>query len=269
MFIKGLSKTASALALVGVVAPFIAQSVGAADTTDNTSALKDVAGVTDYSGSEILNSAAVSDANGSGTASGLSHAGIGFESGDLILYQVPNFDFKMNNKIADATYPMLKGASDGKSRMAVIVDNRYTKKGSKISDTQSYNWKLTASASPFSTSDSSKLTNADASLLLNDGDKVKAVKAISQNAKGQPLKDYMPGTEDAIIALGKNVDILADGPHTVAQSDSGNNPGAVGIDFADPNSAEFVVKAEGITNIIPNQKYVSNITWTLTASPLH
>ena len=48
MSIKGLSKAASALALVGVVAPFLVQSVGAAD--EPKSALKDVAGVSDPSG---------------------------------------------------------------------------------------------------------------------------------------------------------------------------------------------------------------------------
>ena len=120
MSIKGLSKAASALALVGVVAPFLVQSVGAADD-EPTSALKDVAGVSDPSGSQIIDSAA-SGNNNTGSASGTSYAGIGFTSGDLILYQVPNFDFSMDNKIAAHTYKMIDASSDTEksNRMAVI-----------------------------------------------------------------------------------------------------------------------------------------------------
>ena len=176
MSIKGLSKAASALALVGVVAPFLVQSVGAADEQP-TSALKDVAGVSDYSGSQIIDSAAVSDANGSGVITGNSYAGIGFKSGDLILYQVPNFDFSMDNKIAANTYKMINVStnSEESNRMAVIVDNRYTSTdGSAMAeDGNPYNWTLTAEAGEFTPESSVvkaavPLTTGDVQVLIND-----------------------------------------------------------------------------------------------------
>lgn len=283
MSIKGLSKAASALALVGVVAPFLVQSVGAAD--EPKSALSGVDNVSDPSGSQIIDKAAVSDANGSGKITGNSYAGIGFTSGDLILYQVPNFDFSMDNKIAAHTYNMIKASDNGTSnRMAVIVDNRYTQKDTTVKDGHStYNWSLNAQADTFKpqggTGDNS-LTNKDAKVLINDTNTLTYNIPVSQNEKDQPNKIYAPGTisdpSSAGLTLAANkgaTDILSNTGGLIAKEDKSKAPGPTAINFANIASAEFVVlpgsTTAGVAKIIPDTKYVSNITWTLSAAPLH
>ncbi|KJY48242.1 hypothetical protein JG29_12920 [Bombilactobacillus mellis] len=293
MSIKGLSKAASALALVGVVAPFLVQSVSA-DEEQPTSALKDVAGVSDYSGSQIINSAAVSDANGSGVITGKSYAGIGFKSGDLILYQVPNFDFSMDNKIAANTYKMIDVStnSEESNRMAVIVDNRYTSTdgSAKAGDGKSYNWTLTAEAGNFTPENSETetvkdLTTGDVQVLINDrgtngtgSDKLTYNVPESQNVKDQPDKIYKPGTNSIDpstvgLDLATSATDILNNAGMIAQSKSSKTPGPTAINFKDNASAEFVVlpgsTTAGIAKIVPNTKYVSTITWTLSASPLH
>ena len=293
MSIKSLSKAASALALVGVVAPFLVQSVGAADD-EPTSALKDVAGVSDPSGSQIIDSAAVSDTNGSGEITGKSYAGIGFKSGDLILYQVPNFDFSMDNKIAANTYKMIDVStnSEESNRMAVIVDNRYTSTdgSAKAGDGKSYNWTLTAEAGDFTPENSETetvkaLTTGDVQVLINDRGsegtgpaKLTYNVPQSQNVKDQPDKIYAPGTPisdptSAGLTLATSATDILKKPGMIAQSNSSKTPGPTAINFADNASAEFVVLPGGtnygIAKIVPNTKYVSTINWTLSASPLH
>ncbi|MBI0107886.1 hypothetical protein H3T41_07405 [Lactobacillus sp. W8089] len=275
MSIKNLSKAASALALVGVVAPFLVQSAGAADD-EPTSALSGVDGVTDPSGSEIIDSAAVSQADGTGNITGKSYAGIGFKSGDLILYQVPNFDFSMNNKIADDTYGLMTASPNG--RMAVIVDNRYTATGA---ETGKYNWTLSAQADNFNYEGGSAALDSDNfKLLLNDsdGDKkadaaIQATTPVSQNSKGEEKKVYQVGTSlpanDDSVTLPKGVNILTSAPTEVASVNKSARPGATGLNFSNKYSAEFVVTANGILKIVPDKQYNSNITWTLTANPLH
>ena len=285
MSIKSLSKAASALALVGVVAPFLVQSVSA-DDEQPTSALKDVAGVSDYSGSQIIDSAAVSDATGSGKITGKSYAGIGFKSGDLILYQVPNFDFSMDNKIAADIYKMIANPNSAdNNRMAVIVDNRYTQTGVKASDNESYyNWTLNAQAGNFLAKDASgnvvsTLDNNDAEVLINDsGTSLKYNIPESQNGKDKPKKLYKPANNDEdsadglTFAAAKTTNILGANP-MIASASNSKFPGPTGINFKDIASAEFVVlpgsTTTGVAKILPNAKYVSNITWTLSASPLH
>lgn len=292
MSIKGLSKAASALALVGVVAPFLVQSVGAAD--EPTSALKDVDNVSDPSGSQIIDSAAVSGANGSGEITGKSYAGIGFKSGDLILYQVPNFDFSMDNKIAANTYKMINVSTNSanSNRMAVIVDNRYTSTdgSAKAEDGNPYNWTLTAEAGEFKpenveTETVKALTTGDVQVLINDRgtngtgpDKLTYNVPVSQNVKDQSDKIYKPGTDTIEpntvgLTLANSATDILNKTGMIAQSKSSKTPGPTAINFADNASAEFVVlpgsTTNGIAKIVPNTKYVSTITWTLSASPLH
>ena len=271
MSIKNLSKATSALALVGVVAPFLVQSVDAAVPS---SALSGVGGVSDPSGSEIINKAAQSAGGSSGTANGTSHAGIGFESGDLILYQVPNFDFSMNNKIADDTYGLMTASANG--RMAVIVDNRYTAANAEAGK---YNWTLSAQADKFNYEGGSTALDSDNfKLLLNDlaGDKkadaaIQATTPVSQNSKGEEKKVYQVGDPavEGSVTLTKGVNILTSAPAAVASVNKSARPGATGLNFSNKYSAEFVVTANGILKIVPDKQYNSNITWTLTADPLH
>lgn len=292
MSIKGLSKAASALALVGVVAPFLVQSVGAAD--EPKSALKDVDNVSDPSGSQIIDSAAVSDANGSGKITGNSYAGIGFTSGDLILYQVPNFDFSMDNKIAADTYKMIDASNtETSNRMAVIVDNRYTSTdGSATAEDgkSPYNWTLTAEAGDFTPQSSvvkaaAPLTTGDVQVLINDRGtngtgpaKLTYNVPVSQNVKDQSDKIYKPGTDTiepstVDMTLAASATDILNKTGMIAQSNSSKTPGPTAINFKDNASAEFVVlpgsTTAGIAKIVPNTKYVSTITWTLSASPLH
>lgn len=290
MSIKGLSKAASALALVGVVAPFLVQSVGAAD--EPTSALSGVDNISDPSGSQIIDKAAASDANGSGEITGKSYAGIGFKSGDLILYQVPNFDFSMDNKIAAHTYKMIDVSTDSanSNRMAVIVDNRYTSvDGSATAEDGKslYNWTLTAEAGDFIPQSSvakaaASLTTRDAKVLINDKndgtDKLTYNVPKSQNGKDEPDKIYKPGdTKTNPSSFGLTLatpatDIL-NKTGMIATSNASRTPGPTAINFANNASAEFVVLPgdtdTGIAKIVPNTKYVSTITWTLSAAPLH
>ena len=289
MSIKSLSKAASALALVGVVAPFLVQSVSA-DEEQPTSALSGVDNVSDPSGSQIIDKAAVSDATGSGKITGNSYAGIGFESGDLILYQVPNFDFSMDNKIAANTYKMIDVStnSEESNRMAVIVDNRYTSTdgSAKAGDGNSYNWTLTANAGDFTPESSvvkaaDNLTARDVQVLINDKkdgpDKLTYNVPKSQNVKDLPDKIYAPGdTKDPGsfgVTLATSATNILSNTGTIATSNASKTPGPTAINFKDNASAEFVVLPGGtdygIAKIVPNTKYVSTINWTLSASPLH
>ena len=293
MSIKGLSKAASALALVGVVAPFLVQSVSA-DEEQPTSALSGVDNVSDPSGSQIIDKAAVSDATGSGKITGNSYAGIGFKSGDLILYQVPNFDFSMDNKIAANTYKMIDVStnSEESNRMAVIVDNRYTSTdgSAKAGDGKLYNWTLTANAGDFTPESSvvkaaDNLTDRDVQVLINDrgtngtgSAKLTYNVPKSQNVKDLPDKIYAPGDPisdpaSAGLTLATSATNILNNTGTIATSNASKTPGPTAINFADNASAEFVVLPGGtdygIAKIVPNTKYVSTITWTLSASPLH
>lgn len=272
MSIKNLSKAASALALVGVVAPFLVQSVGAAEPS---SALSGVDGVSDPSGSEIIDSAAVSQADGTGKITGKSYAGIGFESGDLILYQVPNFDFSLNNKISDSAYPMMKA---GASRMAVIVDNRYTQTSEKNTAGTGYSWQLSGMAGDFTSSNSHTLNANEAQLFINkhndSGESlIKYTKPINHNTVDSTGNQYTPGTNSSSsqegLQLEKNVNISGTAFQPIASANDSKLPGATGLDFSNTKSAQVVITAGGIAKIVAGDDYVSTITWNLTADPLH
>ena len=271
MSIKNLSKAASALALVGVVAPFLVQSVGAAEPS---SALSGVDGVSDPSGSEIIDKAAQSAGGSSGSVSGTSYAGIGFESGDLILYQVPNFDFSLNNKISDSAYPMMKA---GASRMAVIVDNRYTQTSEKNTAETGYSWQLSGMAGDFTSSNSHTLNAKEAQLFINKYDSgdslIKYTKPINNNTVDSTGNQYTPGTNSSSsqegLQLEKNVNISGTAFQPIASANDSKLPGATGLDFSNTKSAQVVITAGGIAKIVAGDDYVSTITWNLTADPLH
>lgn len=270
MSIKNLSKAASALALVGVVAPFLVQSVGAAEPS---SALSGVDGVSDPSGSEIIDKAAQSAGGSSGSVSGTSYAGIGFESGDLILYQVPNFDFSLNNKISDSAYPMMKA---GASRMAVIVDNRYTQTSEKNTAGTGYSWQLSGMAGDFTSSNSHTLNANEAQLFINKHDSgdslINYTKPINHNTVDNTGNQYTPGTLTSSpdgLSLEKNVNISGTEFKQIASAIDSKLPGATGLDFSNTKSAQVVITAGGIAKIVAGDDYVSTITWNLTADPLH
>lgn len=278
MRIKEISMAASALAMFGVVAPLAAQTVSAAGPS---SALSGVAGVTDYSGSEIINNSASADANGKdGTASGLSHAGIGFESDDLILYQVPNFDFGKNNKIGVGTFDMLDSVQNNSSnRMAVIVDNRFTDPNAV--GAKEYNWKLSAQAGDFvDTADSNKkLDTSVAKIVINDSNskgKVAYNKPKDQNGPHSTGNIYAidgtPGAFPAGLAMagnsGNDIVISSSAPVVVASAANNTQPGASGLVFTNKDSVVLQTIAGGTNKLVPNHVYVAPITWTLTASPL-
>lgn len=271
MSIKSLSKAASALALVGVVAPFLVQSVDAAEPS---SALSGVDGVSDPSGSEIIDKAAQSAGGSSGSVSGTSYAGIGFESGDLILYQVPNFDFSLNNKISDSAYPMMKA---GASRMAVIVDNRYTQTSEKNTAGTGYSWQLSGMAGDFTSSNGHTLNSNEAQLFINKYDSgdslIKYTKPINHNTVDSTGNQYTPGTNLASsqdgLQLEKDVNISGTAFQPIASANGSELPGATGLDFSNTKSAQVVITAGGISKIVAGDDYVSTITWNLTADPLH
>ena len=72
-----------------------------------------------------------------------------------------------------------------------------------------------------------------------------------------------------VITLSEGVNILTSAPAAVASVANSARPGATGLNFSNKYSAEFVVTANGISQIVPDKQYNSNITWTLTAAPLH
>lgn len=270
MRIKEISMATSALAMFSVAAPLAAQTVNA------DSALEGQAGVTDYSGSEILNNSASAAANGSGKASGVSHAGVGFESGDLILYQVPNFDFGKNNKIGVGTFDMLDSVSNNSSnRMAVIVDNRFT--DPTAVGAKQYNWTLSAQAGDFTdTTDPTKtLDTTVAKIVINDSNstgKVEYNKPKDQNGPHSTGNIYeIDGTPVALptgLSMGNDIVISGNTPANVATADDNTQPGATGLVFTKNDSAVLQTIAGGTNKLVPNHVYVAPITWTLTASPL-
>ncbi|MBA1434444.1 WxL domain-containing protein [Bombilactobacillus bombi] len=285
MRIKEISIAASALALFSVAAPLVVQTANAAD---RSGALSGVAGVQDYSGSQIINSSASADANRSGMASGKSFAGIGFDSGDLILYQVPNFDFGMGNAMASNGVINLIAAKDDASsnRMAVIVDNRYTQAevdaANTAGKTLKYNWSLSANATDFkdqaTTGRGADLigvgANHDAQIILSDTDNkgklAEVYKAETQNLASKPniYKVYKKSGSATGVDVKKGANISA-GEAVVAKTLSdGKTPGPYAVDFKDVDSANVLLTQSALTKIVPKHNYVSNITWTLSTSPL-
>ena len=197
----------------------------------------------------------------------------------------------MDNKIAAHTYKMIDASSDTEksNRMAVIVDNRYTKSGAKAKDGNAdFKWTLSAKADDFKpeneTATVNALTTDDVQVLINDSISDEGTPTltcnvpISQNKKGLPDKIYKPGTGTVDL---NTVDMKLADPATdilkengmIAQSNSSKTPGPTAINFANNASAEFVVlpgdATKGIAKIVPNTKYISNITWTLSSDPLH
>lgn len=270
MRIKEISMAASALAMFGVVAPLAAQTVSAAGPS---SALSGVAGVTDYSGSEIINNSASADANGSGKATGKSQAGIGFESGDLILYQVPNFDFGKNNKIGVGTFDMLDSVPNNNSnRMAVIVDNRFT--STSTAAKKDYNWTLSAHAGDFAdTAGGTSLTSSNAKIVINDStfkDFVKYAKPNDQNTTHKTGAIYeVANVSDTMDGLSMNNDIdISSKEAVIAEAKDSKAPGTVGLVFTGKKSAVLQTIAGHTNDIVPTHVYVAPITWTLTSSLL-
>ena len=101
---------------------------------------------------------------------------------------------------------------------------------------------------------------------------------VSQNVKDQSDKIYKPGTDTiepsrVDMTLAASATDILNKTGMIAQSNSSKTPGPTAINFKDNASAEFVVlpgsTTAGIAKIVPNTKYVSTITWTLSASPLH
>ena len=194
----------------------------------------------------------------------------------------------MDNKIAAHTYNMIAASNNKTSnRMAVIVDNRYTQKDATAKDGKSlYNWSLNAQADTFkpqgvTPTEENSLTNQDVNVLINDTGSLTYNIPVSQNVKDGPDTIYAPGTTISdptsaglTLAADKgNTDILSDDGGLIAKEDKSKAPGPTAINFANIASAEFVVlpgsTTAGVAKIIPDTKYVSNITWTLSAAPLH
>ena len=143
MDFQKFSRTAVVISALAATAPIFTNLAAA----DETPALNDKADA------EVANSVPSGSTSGSATASYDSTAGIGFIPGDLVLYQVPNFDFGKNHKFAatlssGSGLGLVKanpgsGSESGNTRGVVILDNRSSDPSSPV------NWALSVKATAF------------------------------------------------------------------------------------------------------------------------
>lgn len=262
MDFQKFSKTAVVISALAATAPIFTNLAAA----DETPALNDKADA------EIANSIPSGSTNGSATASYDSTAGIGFIPGDLVLYQVPNFDFGTNHKFA-ATLSSgngigLVGANSGSesepgnTRGVVILDNRSSGTGSPV------NWALSVKATAFA-ANSGTTTKLQTSQLKLSPTLATATQPTSLTATS-PYK-IGTGTYTPSVNIPTNIVVEANSDNeetakavTVANSNTDYAPaGALALSFVAPTSVGFYVGQSDISNITSGSVYESTLTWTL------
>lgn len=233
----------------------------------NLAAADEKPALNDKADAEIANSIPSGSTSGSATASYDSTAGIGFIPGDLVLYQVPNFDFGKNHKFA-ATLSSgngigLVGANSGSTRGVVILDNRSSGSGSPV------NWALSVKATAFAANSGTTTTKLQTSQLKLSPTLATATQPTSLTATS-PYK-IVTGTSTPSVNIPTNIVVEANSDNeetakavTVANSNTDYAPaGALALSFIDPTSVGFYVGQSDISNIKSGSVYKSNLTWTL------
>lgn len=263
MDFQKFSRAAVVISALAATAP-IFTNLAAADETHHA--------LSDKADAEVANSIPSGSTNGSATASYDSTAGIGFIPGDLVLYQVPNFDFGKNHKFA-ATLSGGSGlglveanhgseSEPGNTRGVVILDNRSSGTGSPV------NWALSVKATAFA-ANSGTTTKLQTSQLKLSPTLATATQPTSLTATS-PYK-IGTGTSTPSVNIPANVVVEANSDNeetakavTVANSNTDYAPaGALALSFVAPTSVGFYVGQSDISNIKSGSVYKSTLTWTL------
>ena len=250
MDFQKFSRTAVVISALAATAPIFTNLAAA----DETPALNDKADA------EVANSVPSGSTNGSATASYDSTAGIGFIPGDLVLYQVPNFDFGANHKFA-ATLSGgsglgLVGANSGSTRGVVILDNRSSGSDSPV------NWALSVKATAFKNSDGNQLNTSQLKL------RPTLATATQPSTANLPYTIGAGTSTPSVDINNSEIVVEANGNsaqnESVAKSGTGYTPvGPLALSFIDTNSVGFYVGQSDISNITSGSVYESTLTWTL------
>lgn len=257
MDFQKFSRAAVVVSALAATAP-IFTNLAAADETPALNGKADA---------EVANSVPSGSTNGSATASHDSTAGIGFIPGDLVLYQVPNFDFGKNHKFA-ATLSSGNGlglmtAASENTRGVVILDNRSNDPSSPV------NWALSVKATAFKNSDDKQLNTSQLKLrpTLTTATQPTSLTATSpykiDTGTSEPSNiEVEKGENDNGAVVEANND-SATGT-LLAQTVTGYTPsGALALSFIAPTSVGFYVGQSDISNIKSGSVYKSTLTWTL------
>lgn len=232
----------------------------------NLAAADEKPALNDKADAEIANSIPSGSTNGSATASYDSTAGIGFIPGDLVLYQVPNFDFGTNHKFA-ATLSGGSGlglveanhgseSEPGNTRGVVILDNRSSGTGSPV------NWALSVKATAFKNSDGKQLNTSQLKL------RPTLATATQPSTANLPYTIGAGTSTPSVDINNSEIVVEANGNsaqnESVAKSGTGYTPvGPLALSFIDTNSVGFYVGQSDISNITSGSVYKSTLTWTL------
>lgn len=266
MDFQKFSRTAVVISALAATAP-IFTNLAAADATP---------ALNDKADAEIANSIPSGSTSGSATASYDSTAGIGFIPGDLVLYQVPNFDFGKNHKFA-ATLSRGNGlglvkanpgseSEPGNTRGVVILDNRSSDPSSPV------NWALSVKATAFAANSGTTTTKLQTSQLKLRPTLTTATQPTSLT-ETSPYKIDTGTSEPSHIEVEKGendngavVEANNDSARgtSLAQTVTGYTPaGALALSFIAPTSVGFYVGQSDISNIKSGSVYESTLTWTL------
>ena len=265
MDFQKFSRTAVVISALAATAPIFTNLAAA----DETPALNDKADA------EVANSIPSGSTNGSATASYDSTAGIGFIPGDLVLYQVPNFDFGKNHKFAatlsrGSGLGLVKanpgsGSESGNTRGVVILDNRSSDPSSPV------NWALSVKATAFAANSGTTTTKLQTSQLKLSPTLATATQPTSLTATSPYKIGTGTGTSTPSVNIPTNIVVEANSDNeetakavTVANSNTDYAPaGALALSFIDPTSVGFYVGQSDISNIKSGSVYKSTLTWTL------
>ena len=268
MDFQKFSRTAVVISALAATAPIFTNLAAA----DETPALNDKADA------EVANSIPSGSTNGSATASYDSTAGIGFIPGDLVLYQVPNFDFGKNHKFAatlsrGSGLGLVKanpgsGSESGNTRGVVILDNRSSDPSSPV------NWALSVKATAFA-ANSGTTTKLQTSQLKLRPTLTTATQPTSLTATS-PYKIDTGTSEPSNIEVEKGendngavveaneASESSESGTSVAETKTGYTPaGALALSFIDTGSVGFYVGQSDISHIKSGSVYKSTLTWTL------
>lgn len=265
MDFQKFSRAAVVISALAATAPIFTNLAAA----DETPALNDKADA------EVANSVPSGSTSGSATASHDSTAGIGFIPGDLVLYQVPNFDFGKNHKFAatlsgESGIGLVgansgSGSESGNTRGVVILDNRSSDPSSPV------NWALSVKATAFA-ANSGTTTKLQTSQLKLRPTLTTATQPTSLTATS-PYKIDTGTSEPSNIEVEKGENdngavVEANNDSAtgtlLAQTVTGYTPsGALALSFIDTNSVGFYVGQSDISNITSGSVYKSTLTWTL------
>ena len=265
MDFQKFSRAAVVVSALAATAPIFTNLAAA----DETPALNDKADA------EVANSIPSGSTNGSATASYDSTAGIGFIPGDLVLYQVPNFDFGKNHKFAatlsrGSGLGLVKanpgsGSESGNTRGVVILDNRSSDPSSPV------NWALSVKATAFAANSGTTTTKLQTSQLKLSPTLATATQPTSLTATSPYKIGTGTGTSTPSVNIPTNIVVEANSDNeetakavTVANSNTDYAPaGALALSFIDPTSVGFYVGQSDISNIKSGSVYKSTLTWTL------